>query len=98
MMDALIAPVDVEIPVNVQEGDAKPLNQESFYLVGAGFAARAVFGDTQGVELGAGGCLKDNPAHAVPVHGGEGIGELLFIQRQEFPDFNWRGPVVQSND
>jgi len=29
----------------------------------------------------------------VPVHGGEGIGELLFIQRQEFPDFNWRGSV-----
>ena len=38
-MDALIAAVDVKIPVDVQEGDAEPLNQEFFYPVCAGLTA-----------------------------------------------------------
>jgi hypothetical protein len=30
-------------------------------------------------------------------HGTEGLGKLLFIQRQAFPNFYRRGPVVKSN-
>jgi hypothetical protein len=96
MVDAIVTAVDVEIPVNVQQRDAEAFDQEFLHPVCAGLWV--VVREVQGVELGpvAGG--KDNATHLLAAHRAQGLGKLFFVQREAFPDFYWRGPVVQSND
>jgi hypothetical protein len=96
MVDAIVTAVDVEIPVNVQQRDAEALDQEFLHPVCAGL--RVVVREVHGVELGpvAGG--KDNATHLLTAHRAQGLEKLFFVQREPFPDFYGRGPVVQSND
>tara|TARA_B100002049_G_scaffold108822_2_gene80285 strand:- start:128 stop:616 length:489 start_codon:yes stop_codon:yes gene_type:complete len=96
MVDAIVTAVDVEIPVNVQQRDSEAFDQEFFHPVCAGLWV--VVREVQGVELGPVASGKDNATHLLTAHRAQGLGKLFFVQREVFPDFYGRGPVIQSND